>query len=703
MPEYLAPGVYIEERAGRRTIEGVSTSTAGFVGVTERGRVQGPPTLVTSYGDFERSFGSFLPIRPDTLGEHGHLPLAVKHFFDNGGKRCFISRVFAQRNAADLDADRRTLALSTGTVARLRSNTSAESAVNPVPPQRILVSTLRGFGVGGAVPELRRQLGGTALTPAPTYTAWPAAGQIQLDPGLNAAAGTFLAKNAHVVLQPIGAANNTRIIARDPGMWGEDVRIQVRPINSPPARLTGVAANTLTVSSASSFYLGCTIELRRLMTTGQLQDLAYATVIGITGNNLTIAAPTPALPGYAATDAVEVSVAEVEVLVEWRSIVETYRGSWRWMTTANTGYTAEQREEFNLRRSVWGELIREGSQLVLVRPTQVANYAEATPLASHPTTADGQPANLAPWTGIANAPAAPGEPDLLPGIPNYLGNPGAGPGQRRGIAALSDEDTISLVAAPGITGSVVQEALITHAELMRYRFAVLDGPKSSDIAAIRTHRGNFDSKYAALYYPWVASTNPETGAELLVPPAGITLGIYARSDGERGVHKAPANELLRGARRLELKISHGEQEVLNPEGINVIRDFSEIRRGIRVWGARTISSDPEWRYVSVRRLFNYLEHSIFKSTQWVVFEPNNHALWAAVRRTIETFLEAEWRKGALFGAKANDAFYVKCDESTMAQIDLDQGRLVCEIGVAPTKPAEFVIFRIGQYTADRSS
>jgi phage tail sheath protein FI len=186
----------------------------------------------------------------------------------------------------------------------------------------------------------------------------------------------------------------------------------------------------------------------------------------------------------------------------------------------------------------------------------------------------------------------------------------------------------------------------------------------------------------------------------VLPPEGFLAGIYARSDNERGVHKAPANEIVRGALGFNVPVSHGTQEVLNPEGINVLRSFEG--RGNRVWGARTLSSDPEWTYVNVRRLFIYLEASIDRSTQWAVFEPNNEALWKKVSMTIESFLVDVWRTGALMGNSPNEAFFVRCDRTTMSQGDLDNGRLICLIGVAPTKPAEFVIFRIGQWTADAS-
>jgi hypothetical protein len=189
--------------------------------------------------------------------------------------------------------------------------------------------------------------------------------------------------------------------------------------------------------------------------------------------------------------------------------------------------------------------------------------------------------------------------------------------------------------------------------------------------------------------------DPLSGTKKLIPPGGHIAGIYARSDIERGVHKAPANEIVRGAVELQFPLTSGEQDILNPRGVNCLRKFRG--RGIRVWGARTTSSDSLWKYVNVRRLFLYIEESIEEGTQWVVFEPNNEKLWARVRQSITAFLTTLWRAGWLMGTKAEEAFFVKCDRSTMTQDDIDNGRLICVIGIAPVKPAEFVIFRIAQW------
>ncbi|MCP5053647.1 MAG: phage tail sheath family protein [bacterium] len=279
---------------------------------------------------------------------------------------------------------------------------------------------------------------------------------------------------------------------------------------------------------------------------------------------------------------------------------------------------------------------------------------------------------------------------------DYKGSSGPEPGNETGLLAFKEVDDISILCAPnendiqGLTG-----ALVAHSELMKDRFTIIQAGQSA--GPIGKLLPPTDSKYAAFYYPWLNVVDPLTQNLKLVPPGGHMAGIYARSDIERGVHKAPANEVVRGVSSLQFALSKAKQDVLNPRGVNCIRVFTG--RGIRIWGARTISSDPLWKYINVRRLFLYIEESIEKGTQWVVFEPNNEALWARVAQTISQFLTGVWKTGALMGTSAGEGFFVKCDRTTMTQDDIDNGRLVCVIGVAPTKPAEFVIFRIAQWTA----
>ena len=284
----------------------------------------------------------------------------------------------------------------------------------------------------------------------------------------------------------------------------------------------------------------------------------------------------------------------------------------------------------------------------------------------------------------------------------------------KAFALLAGLPDVAIVAAPGHTAfptalaTGIAQQLVTHAEQLRYRIAVLDSPAGQDLAGVQDYRARFDSSYAALYYPWIVTANPAydpatpgSPAELNLPPSAFICGIYARCDGERGVFKAPANEVVRSALRFERVLGTAEQEILNPRGINCLRFFEG--RGNRVWGARTMSSDPEWRYVNVRRYFSFLEHSIDAGTRWAVFEPNAEPLWAKVRQTVWDFLNNEWRGGALLGRKPEEAYFVKCDRTTKTQDDLDHGRLVCLVGVAAIKPGEFVVFRVGQDTADTTA
>jgi len=282
---------------------------------------------------------------------------------------------------------------------------------------------------------------------------------------------------------------------------------------------------------------------------------------------------------------------------------------------------------------------------------------------------------------------------------------------RTGFGGLETVNDVTMVCVPDVMYAfekgwldaegvrAVQHSMIAHCELMGNRVAILDPPPEMSPQGILDWRMNvagYDSKFAALYWPWVKVSDPVKDANVFVPPSGHMAGIWGRNDDTRGVHKAPANEVVRGAISLASELTSKEQELLNPEGINCIRSFPG--RGVRVWGARTISSDPGWRYLNVRRFFNYLEESILNGTQWVVFEPNDDALWARMRRTISAFLVNEWRKGALFGLTPDEGFYVKCDRETNPPEGIDAGEVVCEIGVAPVKPAEFVVFRLSQFS-----
>ncbi|WP_042378371.1 phage tail sheath family protein [Streptacidiphilus melanogenes] len=313
-----------------------------------------------------------------------------------------------------------------------------------------------------------------------------------------------------------------------------------------------------------------------------------------------------------------------------------------------------------------------------------------------------------PAGAAAAAPNGSASQDLARITPaDYVGDTA----DRTGFAGLEAVENVTMLCVPDLMAAyqrgavdldgvkAVQLAMIAHCELMADRVAILDAPPGLGAQQVREWRvdvAGYDSKYAALYWPWIKVMDPEKGRPTLLPPSGHVAGVWARSDETRGVHKAPANEVLRGVIDLETTITRGEHDQLNPVAVNCIRSFPG--QGIRVWGARTLSSDPEWRYLNVRRLFNFVEKSILDGTNWVVFEPNDRFLWGSVRRTIMMFLRRVWRSGALFGSTPEEAFFVKCDEENNPPENRDAGILTVDVGIAPVKPAEFIVFRVSQYS-----
>lgn len=273
-----------------------------------------------------------------------------------------------------------------------------------------------------------------------------------------------------------------------------------------------------------------------------------------------------------------------------------------------------------------------------------------------------------------------------------------GPGKRTGIQAFLENSIASIIAVPGVTIPEVIVSLVAHCEREQNRFAIIDIPKdlvkTNDIIE---YRSMIDSTYAAMYHPWVQVYDPITKKPGFVPPSGSVAGVYSRTDITRGVHKAPANETV-VCTGLSTNYNSGEQDILNPVGVNLIRALPG--QGIRVWGARTASSNSNFKYVNVRRLFIYVEQSIKNSTNWVVFEPNNSSLWARVQMTVSSFLENMFRAGMLSGETPAEAFFVDIGPNTMSRDDILNGRLICQIGIAPSRPAEFVIFKVTQFTAE---
>jgi len=639
MPEYLAPGVYVEETSFRaKSIEGVATSTCGFVGQARYGPIKGLPELVTSYEDYKRLFGDSEDLLLGGTLTLNHLAYAVRLFFENGGKRVYVGRIFRSPALGDGVAEVEVLA-GTGPAFADRVAFRARFPGRAGNVQVVVRAIRSGNLLSGAGPA--RRLSG--VRPGDVVEHVPAGDPkdrvVKNGPFNIADAATrdavepdnlyavSLSTTGEPVLTRASGGGSTLPIGTAHVIQKITIDIEVR---RNPDGSTGDRSELfqrLSVHPESDDFIGQVLRH---------EDRADAQPPADTSQRIYLARPNPFPKGSAVTDAVKAAFAR-DLLVA--------------LTTSTGGGIAvgSPRPPF---------LLSSGS--------------------------DGQTVGSADFSGTGEGKDA------------------------TGLRALAEIDDIAIVAAPGSAAlsdgqesQAVRNALISHCENLRYRFAILAGPRDVNQAGIRAVRSQIDSKYAALYYPWLLLPPVErNGPPLALSPEGAMAGIYARSDMERGVHKAPANETVHGVLGFNRNVGKGEQDVLNPEGINCLRFFEG--RGYRVWGARTISSDPEWVYVNVRRLFIFLEHSIDRSTQWAVFESNNEELWLKIRLTIESFLYDVWRTGALLGSKPEDAYFVRCDRSTMSQGDLDNGRLICLIGVAPTKPAEFVIFRIGQWTADAS-
>ena len=592
MGEYLSPGVYVEEYdSGATPMQGVSTSTAGFVGLAERGPVIGQPQLVTSFADYTRMYGGYLS--KAGYGDARYLPYAVEQFFMNGGARAYIMRA--------VPGDAKAASLTTGVL---------------------------------------------------------------------------------------------RVTAANPGAWAEKMRVTVVPSSKAKTQVFEADGADLTLKNADGFNAGDVVELFDGKTT------AYATIKGVLDKVITLDAPC--------------TLAVADTKVGTNKYIRTCEIT----ITARLGDTEEVYENLSLKPETLNYAPVKTAKSDLIRIEVLPGKPAAAP-APAPASKDDKDKKDAPAPAPAKAAVAGITPyDLCAGVGEgmvltleggsdgsvqhvtpdaYIGSDD-GPGKRTGLQAFQENGVVSVLAIPGVTTPEVQAAPIGFCENRKSCFAILDVPmdlkKTNDVSAFRDM---YDSTYAAMYHPWLQMFDAGAKRTDYFPPSRAMAGIYARSDNSRGVHKAPANEVVRGCTGLSCNYNVGEQDILNPIGVNLIRALPG--QGIRVWGARTISSNGLWKYVNVRRLFIYIEESIKANTNWVVFEPNSETLWSRVTRTIETFLATCWRDGALAGSSPEQAFFVECGPTTMTQDDIDNGRLICQIGIAPVKPAEFVIFRITQKTA----
>ncbi|QDG52254.1 hypothetical protein FIV42_16360 [Persicimonas caeni] len=802
MPEYLHPGVYIEEQPAPQTINGVSTSTAGFVGATAKGPTSGRPTLVTSFADFKRQYGGHLG---ESFGSARFLAYAAEGFFNNGGKRLYVKRVVAD------DAVASQLTFNNGFTTRLAEPISGGD--------QVVLRSLRGIEVGTTVRFADPQAGVDETATVEGYD--HASGRVTLDAPLTE---TFTVGRCQVSIDGTTSADAgaTTLLLRasSEGEWGDEVSVtlsdqdgalvatasdatalEVKVDQAPVAvsldegpaqgddELTTSTANALEEGDVISFdhagvderYVvaavsgkavtlatkcasdqSATAEVHKLTAAvagaddpavtfeAFSSDLEAGDVVrvrtgdgvqtlvvkAVSGADVTFETDDYPLRLPITTDstlthahageagAASLTVSSTVNLYEG-AIVEIDDGTHKQYGLVDT---IVDRSHLDLADNL-GRTVPAGASVRVVEFRLTAAYDGTTEQFGNlslneeserfvETIVNGESelitaevlafdtANLAASLprleeGISQTTLGGGDNGSAPSALDIVGEDN-GPGNRSGIHAMAVIDQVSILAAPGFGDQVVHDALLTQCALLKDRFAVLDPPAASDLQQVQQARGNLDSLYGAMYYPWLVQLDARDGAELPVPPSGHVAGIYARVDNERGVHKAPANEVVRGIVDLEVALTDADQDILNPHptNINVIRDMRARGRGIRVWGARCVTSDNAWKYVPVRRLFIFVEESLEEGLQWAVFEPNGHALWTRVRRTISGFLRTLWRDGALAGRTPEQAFFVRCDETTMSEQDRANGRLIVEVGIAPLRPAEFVIIRIGQKTLD---
>ncbi len=671
MTEIVAPGVYVAETpSNARSIAAVPTTTAGFIGRTRRGPVYGItdtalPRALTSVADFERTYGGFHAIG----AVPNYLALAVRAFFDNGGTKLYVSRVAELPDAAT-------------------------EALTPV------VSTvyMSGPDVGG---KTDRATSALVIASADPSKAMDFAARFSGEAG-----------NATIVVTQVATPLNQATIDAAP------VGSLLRLVGVPPVLAKPLLGAPAAAAPAATAARSTSMPIAKTTTTSVTSSMASSV-------------PTKTakpVAGVVATPIAHVSVAQASIA----------------SSVADTSYylkTADGLRDANgalLAASALMSILANPNGAALLTITVAASDADGR--ASVVDAGLGFDARHPRWLGAVLAPQPPDTNDAatnfvearigrsldafalragLFGASDSLtislqgGSDGPTPSVdafRRALSAFEQITDIAAVAAPDAAASPstladVNAALIAHAERANsYRLAVLDTAAGLTASQAVAAKGAIDSSSAAIYYPWIVVANPlatpaaqSIPADLAIPPSGALCGIFARNDLTRGVANAPANVAVQGALRFERDVTDAEQDALNTAGINTLRSFAG--KGLLVWGARTTSSDAEWKYVSVRRYFNYIEQSIDQGTRWTVFEPNAAPLWASVRSAIANFLTTEFRNGALQGTKPEQAFFVKCDASTMTQNDLDNGRLVCLVGIAPVKAAEFVIIRIGQWTS----
>ncbi len=580
MAEYFSPGVYVEEYDNApRSVEGVGTSTGGFIGLAEKGPTKGAPQLVTNFRNFQKQFGGFLS--EYTHGEYRFLANSVEQFFVNGGTRCYVSRV------APEDA----------------------------------VSASKKMGI------------------------------------LN-----------------VTAANE--------GKWGNRIQITLKTVLKKKMQLLeSTGKNSYKAKSVEGFREGDIVEFN-----GEYNRIAVIYDEQITFENKFKADPVDKeiIPKNL------IRLVTFDMQVRYNEEVENF-----FDLTLNISSPA-----YVGARLAGSKIVKVDAKPVkeaTVKPEKGEKGAEAAESAKE----IGNPVEAILGKGITE-----GSFTLEGGFDGSIAKVNAGtfigkddgPEGRTGIQSFLENNNVSIIAIPGVTIPEVEVALVAHCENMKSRFAVLDMPKDAyKTDELVNFRSLIDSTYAAMYHPWIQVFDRGSNKSDFVPPSGAVMGVYSRTDIARGVHKAPANEPV-FCTGLKVNYTKDEQDILNPEGVNLIRAIPG--EGIRVWGARTASHNSSFKYVNIRRLFIYVMESIKASTNWVVFEPNDNTLWSRVSLTITSFLDSMWRSGMLSGGSPGEAYFVEIGPSTMTLDDIRNGRLICNIGIAPSRPAEFVIFRLTQHTSE---
>lgn len=638
MAEYLSPGVYVEEfDSGVKAMEGVGTSTAGFLGMAQKGPVQGLPVLITSMADYQRRFGGYLSERQ--YGNMRFLPYAVEQFFNNGGSACYIMRVCP----------------AGATTAEGKLAAGDDSGTKDTPEEKNDPGT-------EDTPE-EKDDSGTEDTPEGKGT------------------------------QPL-----LTLTAASPGAWGNGIRARFTLLLKNRVKIESQSQDGLcSVKSAEGYQAG---DLVCIQSTGadKKKVLIYNRVQKTAEGSITLEWTIPQNQdtkdqedsGEQKDSGDQKDQKDQKDSGDQKDQSEDaflYLAEWNLTVADETASEQYEGVSFNPDRSNFVEQVLKKSQLI----TAQANMEQLNSDSIQKLIGSSEePSIEVEFQGGSEAV----NPQDKLDVKAYMGEDGA-PDARTGLEAFKTRSDVNIMAIPGITDESVQSALVSHCEGLTNRFAILDMPlEYREVSQLQEFKEGVDSSYAAMYHPWLQCYDALANCKVLLPPSGSVAGIYARTDNSRGVHKAPANEIVRNCTGLSVNYNEAEQGKLNPKGINLIRSLPG--QGIRVWGARTCSSDGNWKYVNVRRLFIFLEESIRANTNWAVFEPNDEMLWSRVEGTIRVFLTTQWRNGALSGATADEAFFINIGKSTMTEDDILNGRLICVIGVAPVRPAEFVIFRITQ-------